>query len=930
MVRPVKRSRPPKLGRLLLAGLLAVAAGGGCHRAQYRQRADNEAYMLLDQKTAHAGDQAPSRIRIEPSGASRLFDPFDRDRPPMPEDDPRSHRYMHKVDNKRGYPLWHANGDTNTAENPAWISCLPLNECGVLVLDADTAVRLALLHSPDYQQQLETLYLSALDVSSERFRFDTQFFGGLGTTGQVGPYTAGGESSSTVGVNGDLVARRTFATGADLVVGIANSITWQVSGPDNTQSVNGLLNFAFTQPLLRGAGRDVVLERLTRSERQLLSNVRSFERYRQSFYLNVTIGRAIENNVRRSGGLTGVGLAGFNGLGSGFAGLTNNAAGGQNAQAQAANNAQVGGFLGLVQDRLQIQNQTENVIRLRENVLLLEDTLIELLTTIPADAEVIPRQRLQVAQARQQLVTSQTQLLNQQTQHQAAVDALLRTLGLPPYICVDIQDPLLTRFQLIRKELRDRRIQIGDSREEVAEINAKILENATNEINPTTNLPERRLAWNNELQQQLNELRAALRPVAELQQQLVNEELPIVRQDLDQLREIAPKRMQRLNQLRTMYEREREQICALLPIGGIDPTVFEVGALDGLPAELDAEYEKQSKLIEEFGQRIHETAAGLDRLIAEYQQNPIGNGGQGAKLFDRVRDEAILATQNLLTSLTDQVLVLQLLQARARAESILLPEVDMDPRTAVEIARRNRHDWFNARAALVDAWRLIEFNADSLESVLDFTFSGDLIAPPGGDNPLDFRRRNSRLNVGLQWDAPLTRLQERNTYRQSLIEFQQARRQFYRYEDGVWQTLRAELRQAQANQVNFELQRLAVRIAAEQISLNDDIRQLQEARGLSSGPTAARDIINALNDLLTAQNGLLNIWMNYELTRRGLDFDLGTMQLTPEGLWIDPIAIRPDTVGDAAAMNAVMPLGADCMPGDGMIETTSRPVDIIE
>ncbi len=55
-----------------------------------------------------------------------------------------------------------------------------------------------------------------------------------------------------------------------------------------------------------------------------------------------------------------------------------------------------------------------------------------------------------------------------------------------------------------------------------------------------------------------------------------------------------------------------------------------------------------------------------------------------------------------------------------------------------------------------------------------------------------------------------------------------------------------------------------------------------------SGPTAARDAIDALSALLDAQNGLLNVFVNYEVVRRGLVFDMGTMELTPEGLWIDP------------------------------------------
>jgi hypothetical protein len=51
---------------------------------------------------------------------------------------------------------------------------------GTVKLDVDTALRLAYIHSPSHQMQLETLYLSALDVSAERFEFDTQFFGGYG------------------------------------------------------------------------------------------------------------------------------------------------------------------------------------------------------------------------------------------------------------------------------------------------------------------------------------------------------------------------------------------------------------------------------------------------------------------------------------------------------------------------------------------------------------------------------------------------------------------------------------------------------------------------------------------------------------------------------------------------------------------------------
>ena len=64
------------------------------------------------------------------------------------------------------------------------------------------------------------------------------------------------------------------------------------------------------------------------------------------------------------------------------------------------------------------------------------------------------------------------------------------------------------------------------------------------------------------------------------------------------------------------------------------------------------------------------------------------------------------------------------MQARARADSITLVPIDLDSNLALKIASDFRRDWMNSRAALVDAWRLIEFNADNLESTLDVVFEG--------------------------------------------------------------------------------------------------------------------------------------------------------------------------------------------------------------
>src|SRR5262249_55909727 len=94
-------------------------------------------------------------------------------------------------------------------------------------------------------------------------------------------------------------------------------------------------------------------------------------------------------------------------------------------------------------------------------------------------------------------------------------------------------------------------------------------------------------------------------------------------------------------------------------------------------------------------------------------------------------------------------------------------------------------------------------------------------------------------------------------------------------------------------QINFEINRMAVLEAARQIMLNTFI-DLENQRSQTTRATVARDNLQALNDLLTAQNNFMLIFISYEVQRLTLDFSLGTMQLDNEGLWIDPGKIGPD------------------------------------
>lgn len=893
---------------LLLAALLAT----GCHRGFYRRQADAEALALIREKSNHPGwnwDQ----FSMAPDPRSRLYDPYCHDCPPMPADDPYAHELMHCVDGKRGYPGWHDRGENAPPENPAWAEYLECDEQGVFELSSDDAVRVGLLNSRNYQQQLEELYLSALDVSFERFLFDSQFFAGY-----QGIYTAdgrlrndparrnnaGGNSSSLfeLGTNSngprDIAVRKAFTTGSTLVVGLANSLVWQFSGPDDYRG-NTLIDFALVQPLLRGAGRDRVMERLTVSERTLLYNVRAMEQYRQAFYVQVLTGRDPGSGPNRRGGVFGSGLEGFSGVGGGFGRVQTTAAtGGGNAGGGGAGAAQVGGYLGLLQNLQDIRNQEDNVKRLRNNLFRQEQLLGELRTRSGGATLVneILRQDLQVAQARQALFNSESRLLNSRNAYEATLDNFKIILGVPPALCLNVTDNTLDPFQLIDRQTLDQQDSVEQIVARFGEIRTQISagimsKSAPDPVDPTRNRIVRTLTWSPALAEALQQLKAALQPVREVRERILTEFIPEAQGDVQRLAAARDSRRQWIADLKARIAQLQEDGCPLLPIPTINSEIFRVERIDenlgDVQRQLDA---LEAKIASGYDQHLDIREARIDQLLAE------GDKLTPEKLFEELYEGVLYPKRSaegggspiadVLVVLPADILALQLLQARARTDGIDLTPVDLKADEALEIARKYRRDWMNARGALVDSWRLIEFNADNLESSLDIFLNGDVSNTT--DNPFRLRSATGRMRVGVQFDLPLTRLSERNSYRQALIEYQQARRAYALFEDQVARGLRGSLRTILTNQVNFELQRLAVLEAARQIDRNEDIRIDQELTGASTGVTAARDSVSALNDLLDAQNNFTSIYVNYEALRRSLDLDLGTIQLDSEGIWIDP------------------------------------------
>ena len=233
---------------------------------------------------------------------------------------------------------------------------------------------------------------------------------------------------------------------------------------------------------------------------------------------------------------------------------------------------------------------------------------------------------------------------------------------------------------------------------------------------------------------------------------------------------------------------------------------------------------------------------------------------------------------------------LSLIPAQARLEVIAVEEVELDPADAFQIALANRLDFMNGRAALVDRWRAIQVAADALQSDLTITGNGDVRT--ARNNPVDFRAATSRLRLGIEFDAPLARLLERNGYRETLIEYQRNRRNLIQSQDSLQKGLRALLRTLRQRRLQLEIQRRAVTIALRrvdqtQLSLLTPPPQGQPGVRPQIIPTTAINLLGAQSSLQSSQNSFLAAWLDYYAARLRLFRELGVMQLDPSGQWIE-------------------------------------------
>jgi outer membrane protein TolC len=215
---------------------------------------------------------------------------------------------------------------------------------------------------------------------------------------------------------------------------------------------------------------------------------------------------------------------------------------------------------------------------------------------------------------------------------------------------------------------------------------------------------------------------------------------------------------------------------------------------------------------------------------------------------------------------------------------------EIDRVAATRLALENRLDLRVAQENVYDAQRNVVVFADQLGAQLTLFGSaavGDRRSVgSAASNDARIRLNEAAYSALLTVDLPLERVAERDNYRDSLISLERAVRDVASLEDGVKLDVRNRLRALGSTRESLQIQARAVEVAQKRVSGAN--------MALEAGRAQIRDILEAQEALLSAQNSLTAAVINYRITELELQRDMGLLKVDETGLWqeYDPEAIE--------------------------------------
>lgn len=206
-------------------------------------------------------------------------------------------------------------------------------------------------------------------------------------------------------------------------------------------------------------------------------------------------------------------------------------------------------------------------------------------------------------------------------------------------------------------------------------------------------------------------------------------------------------------------------------------------------------------------------------------------------------------------------------------------ELPEDRVTALAFERRL--DLKVTQERVYDAQRDVVITADALRPGLNLTLGGTLgerrsIGSADADNA-QVRFDEGNYDIGLTFDLPWEKTAERNAYRNALIDLEEAARSLQESEDQIKLQLRDALRSLREARESFQIQAQAVQVARRRVeSVN---------LFLKAGRAQIRDLLEAEDALISAQDALTAALVDYRVSELELQRDMGVLEVNEQGIW---------------------------------------------
>lgn len=201
---------------------------------------------------------------------------------------------------------------------------------------------------------------------------------------------------------------------------------------------------------------------------------------------------------------------------------------------------------------------------------------------------------------------------------------------------------------------------------------------------------------------------------------------------------------------------------------------------------------------------------------------------------------------------------------------------------AIQLAFDNRLDLKVSDGKVYDAQRAVVVAADALGAELTFLGSAKIgsrrntVGSATSDNSRFVANRGVYSSL-LTIDLGLERTAESVAYRKSYIELEKAVRNVQILEDGIKTQIRNTLRDLLEARENMYIQAKAVYVAQKRVR--------SVTMFLNAGRTEIRNLLEAQDALLAAQNSLTAAVVNYRIAELTMQQYMGVLQIDEDGLW---------------------------------------------